>query len=158
HFFPRQPKSEGEGPVKDGQVVIRRDGNTLITECAIPWSELPDVKKAMDEGRTVKLSFRVNDNNSPAACMELARERSVSKVNARAFHPDWKTHWANELEFSFEKKGSGTAGGNTALFQHRIDSCSMHGGGVVRVPAGKYVIGTLYLKDNVELHLDEGAM
>jgi len=150
HFFPRQPKSEGEGPVKGGQLVIRRDGNTVVTECAIPWSELPDVKKAMDEGRTVKLSFRVNDNSAPTACMELARDRSVSKVNARAFHPDWKTHWANEVEFSFEKN-------NTTVFQHRIDSCSEHGGGVVRIPAGKYVIGTLYLKDNVELHLEQGA-
>jgi len=151
HFFPRQPKSEGEGPVKDGQLVIRRDGNTVVTECAIPWSELPDVRKAMDEGRTVKLSFRVNDNSAPSACMELARDRSVSKVNARAFHPDWKTHWANEVEFSFEKT-------TTSLFQHRIDSCSAHGGGLIHIPAGKYTIGTLYLKDNVELHLDEGAI
>ncbi|MBS1601166.1 MAG: putative Ig domain-containing protein, partial [Bacteroidetes bacterium] len=151
HFFPRQPKSEGEGPVKGGQLVIRRDGNTVVTECAIPWSELPDVKKAMDEGGTVKLSFRVNDNSAPTACMELARDRSVSKVNARAFHPDWKTHWANEVEFSFEKS-------NTTVFQHRIDSCSEQGGGVVRIPAGKYIIGTLRLKDNVELHLEQGAV
>ena len=153
HFFPRQPKSEGEGPVKDGQLAIRRDGNTVITECAIPWSELPDVKTAMDEGRTIKLSFRVNDNAAPAACMELARDRSVSKVNARAFHPDWKTHWANEVEFSFEKKDD-----LTSKFQHSIDSCSEHGGGIVRVPKGKYTIGTLHLKDNVDLHLDEGAV
>lgn len=104
HFFPRQPKSENEGPVKGGKLVVRREGNTLITECAIPWVELPDVKKALDEGRTVKLSFRVNDNGAPGSCMELAKERSVSKLNARAFHPDWKTHWANELEFSFEKR------------------------------------------------------
>jgi len=152
HFFPRQPKSEGEGPVQDGKLVIRRDGNTLITECAIPWSELPDVKKAMDEGRTVKLSFRVNDNGAPGACMELARDRSVSKVNARAFHPDWKTHWANEVEFAFEKKDV------TSTFQSQIDSCSRAGGGIVRVPAGKYIIGTLYLKDNVQLHLDSGAV
>ena len=160
HFFPRQPKSEGEGPVMGGQLVIRRDGNTLITECAIPWSELPDVRKAMEEGRTVKLSFRVNDNAAPAACIELARDRSVSKVNARAFHPDWKTHWANEVEFSFEKKGLAASGGhpdNTVVFQRRIDSCSEHGGGVVRILAGKYVIGTLYLKDNVELQLEQGA-
>jgi len=160
HFFPRQPKSEGEGPVKEGKLVIRRDGNTVITECAIPWTELPDVKKAMEEGGTVKLSFRVNDNGAPGACMELARDRSVSKVNARAFHPDWKTHWANEVEFAFEKKAvaalAGSAG-NTARFQRQIDSCSLRGGGIVRIPAGSYVIGTLYLKDNVRLHLEDGA-
>ncbi|WP_431216227.1 glycosyl hydrolase family 28 protein [Puia sp. P3] len=153
HFFPRQPRSEGEGPVKNGRLAIHRDGNTVITECAIPWSELPDVKKAMDEGRTVKLSFRVNDNAAPAACMELARDRSVSKVNARAFHPDWKTHWANEVEFAFERKDN-----TTTAFQHSIDSCSAHGGGIVRIPKGKHTIGTLYLKDNVELHLEQGAV
>ncbi|NLR62356.1 hypothetical protein HGH93_29965 [Chitinophaga polysaccharea] len=103
HFFPRQPKSEGEGPVKNGQLVIRREGNTVITECAIPWAELPDIKQALDKGRQIKLSFRVNDNGAPGSCMELAKERSVSKLNARAFHPDWKTHWANEVEFGIEK-------------------------------------------------------
>lgn len=104
HYFPRQPKSEGEGPVKNGKLAISRDGNTLITECAIPWSEIPDVKKALDAGQKIKLSFRVNDNGAAGSCMELAKDRSVSKLNARAFHPDWKTHWANEVEFGFEKK------------------------------------------------------
>ncbi|MFX1708764.1 hypothetical protein PV783_32665 [Chitinophaga sp. CC14] len=102
HFFPRQPRSEGEGPVKNGKLVVRREGNTLITECAIPWSELPDVKAAIDKGLPVKLSFRVNDNGAPGSCMELAKERSVSKLNARAFHPDWKAHWANEVKFRTE--------------------------------------------------------
>lgn len=102
HFFPRQPGSDGEGPVKNGQLVVRREGNTLITECAIPWSELPDVKAAIDKGLPVKISFRVNDNGAPGSCMELAKERSVSKRNARAFHPDWKAHWANEVKFGAE--------------------------------------------------------
>lgn len=155
HFFPRQPKSPGEGPVGDGKLVIRREGNTLITECALPWSEIPDVHKAMVEGRTVKLSFRVNDNGAPGACMELAKDRSVSKVNARAFHPDWKTHWANEVAFGFEKPA---AAGATAAIQRWIDNCALRGGGVVRVTPGKYIIGTLFLKDNVELHLDSGAV
>ncbi|MEA4981692.1 MAG: hypothetical protein VB066_03140, partial [Paludibacter sp.] len=67
------------------------------------WDELPDVKKALDEGKTIKFSFRVNDNGNMGACMELARERSVSKKNSRAFHASWKEHWANEVEFGFEK-------------------------------------------------------
>ncbi len=103
HFYPRQPKSPYDGPVKDGKLSISHVGSTRITECAIPWSEIPDVKKALDSGQRIKFSFRINDNGSGAACMELARERSVSKRNSRAFHCDWKEHWANELEFSFEK-------------------------------------------------------
>lgn len=103
HFFPRQPKSPYDGPVKDGKLVTVRKGNTLFTECAIPWSEIPDVKRVIDKGGKVKFSVRVNDDGAPAACMELARDRSVSKLNARAFHPDWKEHWANEVEFGVEK-------------------------------------------------------
>jgi hypothetical protein len=101
HFFPRQPKSPDEGAVKNAQLVIKRNGNTLITECAIPWEEIPDVKKALDNGQKIKFSFRVNDNGGTS--MELAQGRSVSKINSRAFHPDWKVHWANEIEFGFEK-------------------------------------------------------
>ena len=103
HFFPRQPKSPYDGPVKNGKLVTVRKGNTLFTECAIPWSEIPDVKKLIDKGGKIKFSARINDDGAGAACMELARDRSVSKVNARAFHPDWKEHWANELEFGVEK-------------------------------------------------------
>lgn len=103
HFYPRQPASPYDGPVKNGKLAITHEGSTRISECAIPWSEIPDVKKALDEGKTVKFSFRVNDNNNMGNCMELARERSVSKQNSRAFHASWKEHWANEVEFSFEK-------------------------------------------------------
>jgi hypothetical protein len=102
HFYPRQGKSPYDGAVKDGKLITVRNGNTLYTECAIPWSELPDVKKALDQGGKIKFSFRINDDGAPAACMELARGRSVSKKNSRAFHPDWKEHWANEVEFGFE--------------------------------------------------------
>lgn len=103
HFYPRQPKSPFDGPVKNGKLAISHEGNTRITECAIPWSELPDVKKALDAGKTIKFSFRINDNGNMGNCMELARERSVSKRNSRAFHASWKEHWANEIEFGFEK-------------------------------------------------------
>ena len=103
HFYPRQPKSPYDGPVQNGKLVTRREGNTLYTECAIPWSEIPDVRKVLDTGGKIKFSYRVNDDGAGGACMELARKRSVSKKNSRAFHPDWKEHWANELEFSFGK-------------------------------------------------------
>ena len=108
HFYPRQPASPLDGPVKGGKLAVRHEGNTRIVECAIPWSELPDVRKRLDAGRTVKFSFRVNDDGVNA-CMELARERSVSQRNSQAFHVDWAEHWANELEFAFEGAGSGPA-------------------------------------------------
>ena len=102
HFYPRQPKCPFDGPVKDGKLVIRRDGNTRIVECALPWSEITEVKKRLDAGQTIKFSFRVNDDAN-VGCMELARRRSVSKINYPAFHVDWAEHWANEVEFAFER-------------------------------------------------------
>jgi hypothetical protein len=101
HFFPRQPKSKFDGPVTDAKLVETRDGNTRIVEAAIPWTEIPDVKKRLDAGQTIKFSFRVNDNGGPS--YELATDRSVSKTNFLAFHNDFATHWSNELEFKFEK-------------------------------------------------------
>jgi hypothetical protein len=101
HFYPRQPASPFDGPVRDGQLVVKQDGGNRIEELAIPWSEIPLVKKALDSGGTIKFSFRVNAANGPS--MELAEGRSVSKTNCYTFHPDFVSHWSNELEFSFEK-------------------------------------------------------
>jgi hypothetical protein len=100
HFYPRQPKAPTDGgPVKSGSLVVRPDGDGRIFECAIPWSEMPQVKQRLDAGRTIKFSYRIN--NGPAA-YELAAGRSVSKDNPLTFHNDWSTHWANELEFGAE--------------------------------------------------------
>ncbi|TMC17041.1 MAG: glycoside hydrolase family 28 protein [Chloroflexi bacterium] len=46
---------------------------------------------------------------------------------------------------------------NTAAFQKAIATCNAAGGGHVVVPAGTYVTGAIYLKSNVDLHLDPGA-
>ena len=101
HGYPRQPRSPYDGPVNAGKLVIRRDGNTRVVEAALPWSELPLVKAKLDAGQPIKFSFRVNDNDGPG--YELAANRSVSKVNFPAFHVDWVQHWANELEFGWER-------------------------------------------------------
>jgi hypothetical protein len=102
HFFPRQPKSPIDGgPVAGGQLVVRRTATDRYVEAAIPWTEMPEVKRRFDAGETVKFSCRVSDNKSPAH--ELAAGRSVSKYNGMTFHDDWETHWSNELEFGIEK-------------------------------------------------------
>jgi hypothetical protein len=81
--------------------VIECEEGTRRLECFLPWSEIPHVRRLRDEGRTVKFSFRVNDGGG--AGFELAAGRSVSKLNFPAFHVDWVPHWANELEFGFER-------------------------------------------------------
>ena len=106
NFYPRQPKSPQDGPVRDARLAVSHQGGTRITECAIPWSELPEVKRCMDEGSPFKFSFRVNDS-AGVGCLELARGRSVSKRQSMAFSVPWIEHWANEVSFHIEP---GTAG------------------------------------------------
>ena len=47
---------------------------------------------------------------------------------------------------------------NTAAIQKAIDTASSAGGGTVYLPAGQYLTGTLVLKSNVTLHLENGAV
>lgn len=101
HFFPRQLKSPIDGGPVAGKLVIHREGNIRFVEAAIPWSEMPAVHEQIMAGKLVKFTCRVNDNKGPAH--ELATSRSVSITNSITFHDDWKTHWANELEFGAEK-------------------------------------------------------
>lgn len=46
---------------------------------------------------------------------------------------------------------------NTAAIQKAIDECSAGGGGTVLFPAGRYLTGTIQIKSNVTLRLDEQA-
>ncbi len=57
---------------------------------------------------------------------------------------------------SYGAKGDG-ATLNTLAIQKAIDACSNTGGAVV-FPAGRYVTGTIYLKSNVTLRLQKGAV
>lgn len=45
----------------------------------------------------------------------------------------------------------------TAAIQKAIDACADDGGGVVLVPKGEYLTGTLNLKSNVEFRLEQGS-
>jgi polygalacturonase len=47
---------------------------------------------------------------------------------------------------------------NTIAIQKAIDTCSAGGGGAIQFTAGHYVTGTIQLKDNVTLRLDEKAV
>ena len=47
---------------------------------------------------------------------------------------------------------------NAAVVQTAIDEVSAAGGGVVTVPSGTWTCGTLWMRSNVELHLEDGAV
>jgi hypothetical protein len=62
---------------------------------------------------------------------------------------------------TYDIRTAGAVGDGTTLdtkaIQSTIDQCSAAGGGIVLVTGGKYLTGTLYLKNDVCLHVDSGA-
>ena len=56
----------------------------------------------------------------------------------------------------FGAKGDGITL-DTIAIQSAIEACTAQGGGVLYVPPGQYLIGTITLKDNVTLHLGPNA-
>ncbi len=46
---------------------------------------------------------------------------------------------------------------STVQVQEAVDACAKSGGGKVYVPPGDYTVGTIQLKDNVNLHLESGS-
>jgi len=56
----------------------------------------------------------------------------------------------------FGAKGNGTAK-DTAAIQRAIDKAGESGGGLVVLPAGTYLSGTVWLRSGVELRLERGA-
>jgi polygalacturonase len=46
----------------------------------------------------------------------------------------------------------------TKAFEKAIDACTKKGGGIVEVPKGEYLTGSIHLKNNVNLHISEGAV
>ena len=66
--------------------------------------------------------------------------------------------YANDVEVTkFGAKGDSTTLNSVAI-QKAIDECNRTGGGKVIFPAGKYLSGTIVLKDNVTLQLQKGAV
>ena len=64
---------------------------------------------------------------------------------------------AARLDFrDFGARGDGVTK-DTAAIQHAIDAAERRGGGTVEVPPGRYLSGTIHLKSNVTLYLDNGA-
>jgi len=59
--------------------------------------------------------------------------------------------------WAFGAKGNGVVL-DTSAVQGAIDACNKAGGGTVAVPAGRYLTGTLTLKDGVTVELTKGAV
>jgi polygalacturonase len=62
---------------------------------------------------------------------------------------------------TFNVREHGAMGNGQTLdspaIQSTIDACSVLGGGTVYLPSGQYLTGSLFLRNNISLHLDSGA-
>jgi polygalacturonase len=63
--------------------------------------------------------------------------------------------WFNVLDNGAIRDGSAPS---TASIQKTIDLCGHHGGGTVFIPAGTYVTGTIWMRSNITLHVESGAV
>lgn len=70
----------------------------------------------------------------------------LSIINAQSF---------NILTYGARNDGKSIS---TLAVQKAIDTCNLNGGGKVIIPTGVFVIGTVYLKSNVNLYLETGAI
>ena len=65
---------------------------------------------------------------------------------------------APNVTLSIEDYGAVAGSTCTEAIQSAIDACSEQGGGRVVIPSGVFRSATLYLRDKVELYLEEGAV
>src|SRR5512147_1054068 len=63
--------------------------------------------------------------------------------------------------FNVRAEGGAVGDGQTLdspAIQSAIDACAANGGGTVFLPAGQYLTGSLFLRNNISLYLDAGAV
>ncbi len=77
----------------------------------------------------------------------------VKKVGATSFPKSKKIFYVNDFGAV-----SDTVTINTKSIQNAIDACATAGGGIVAFNAGTYVTGGIFVKNNVQLRVDEGVL
>jgi polygalacturonase len=66
--------------------------------------------------------------------------------------------WCHGAVYNIKDFGAVENQLSTPAIQKAVDACHTAGGGMVLVPAGKFITGTIELKSKVELHLEQGAV
>ncbi len=101
-FYPGTKAGPRVGPVVEAELAISHKDNIRFAEVAIPWGEIPEVQALMEKGELLKFSFRINHDQGQSR--ELAQGRSASQINGPAFQSPGQEHWANEIEFGWERE------------------------------------------------------
>lgn len=109
--------------------------------------------------RTLSVYFIVVLLTAFTSCIKKESENDIpqlewmTEVGAKRFPSGSKTYNADDF---------GAVGDAlkmcTSAIQDAIDRCSQEGGGIVTFRPGKYLTGSLFLKDNVNLHIPKGTV
>ena len=91
---------------------------------------------------------------------------SIFSITINAQNLDWvkdvgaKTFPASSKIYNVTKYGAAKNSNkpSTKAIQKAIDECSRKGGGVVSFDKGVYVMGAIFVKENVHLRIDEGVL
>ncbi len=82
----------------------------------------------------------------------------IAPIKAPFAMPELQRPVFPDRKMDISKNGAKAGKLSTAAIQKCIDKISAKGGGTVIVPAGEWLTGRITLKDNVNLHLEEGAV
>ncbi len=93
----------------------------------------------MNRNRVMAILVAAVFLSMPAGCTEGARKRTGFSVR------------------DFGALGNGETL-DTAAIQKALDECGKAGGGIVRIPAGNYLSGAIFIKSNTTLCIEEGAV
>jgi polygalacturonase len=88
-----------------------------------------------------------------SASSQVAAPAWIKNVGAKTFPSSKRIVFANDFGAL-----SDTAIVSTKAIQSAIDKCASAGGGVVKFSPGVYVTGSLFIKSNVELRIDEKVL
>jgi Glycosyl hydrolases family 28 len=107
----------------------------------------------------LKLSAIQRTARRPLALGAALAAISLTAVALAGFHFGWILRAQPRVYYDVMNYGARADGvaKDTAPIQAAIDAAAAHGGGVVLVPPGTYLSGTLHLKSNVSLRVSTGA-
>jgi polygalacturonase len=96
---------------------------------------------------------------TPADVSALVEPSELPWPQARAIVAETKLPTFPSATFTITDYGAVGNGStdNTAAIKRAIDACNAAGGGHVIVPSGTFLTGAVYLKSNVDLHLNSGS-
>ena len=89
-----------QGVVEKYQAVAQHDGKQWIFEMAIPWTEMPLLKRAVTSGKTINFAYKVRRGGGDYYSTQM---RSACKRNGPSWHPDYMwENWSVETGWGFE--------------------------------------------------------